>query len=317
MIFTENKKPISLIFWMIFFFYTNKLVSTDSGSLNGYTEIVSYRDQFIAVGTDGRIDCISKSGESITIDHSSPYQLNCAFSNDDLFIAAGEHGTILVSSDGKRFTHAESGTVKNIHGITVRDGLIMAGTESGILLISNDGQSWNPVQTKANGNFLSLSSNDSFVIGVTDEGEILKSFDGLHWDIQDYNNEYAGYNMFSIFKKIHATPQTIVIIGTHDDGSPSILFSSLGNVWAERLPVYYDDEGKISYLTNNPNDITFDPDRNQFILACDNGGLFSLPDCAKCNKYIKISASHLNTIIYSDNCLLIGGADYSLFIHQL
>jgi hypothetical protein len=141
--------------------------------------------------------------------------------------------------------------------------------------------------------------------------------DGIHWDIQDYNKAYAGYNKYSKFKKILAAENGIVIIGEHEDGSPSILFSALGNVWAERLPVYHDNRGKVFYLTNKPNGITYDPERDQFILACDHGELFSLPNCSKCNQYKKISESDLNAIIYADNCLLIAGEDYSLFIHQL
>jgi len=317
MILTGNKNIISLFCWIFFLFYTDKLISGTFGQLKGYTDIVLFRDTFIAVGTDGRIDRISNSGEIVSVDRSNAYRLNCAFSNDGIVLAAGNHGTILHSSDGRLFNRAESRTDKNIYGITSKNGMILAGTERGIILNSKDGKSWGSTQTEAKGHVLSLSANHSFFIGVTDSGEILKSFDGIHWDIQDYNKAYAGYNVLSIFKKIVVTPHTIVIIGTHDDGSPSILFSSLGTVWAERLPVYYDDEGRISYLTNNLNDITFDSDRNQFILACDNGEVFSLPNCTKCNKLLKLSGSDLNVIIYIDHRILFAGEDYSVFIQRL
>ena len=153
-------------------------------------------------------------------------------------------------------------------------------------------------------------------MGVTNAGEILKSFDGIHWEIKDYNKTYTGYNKRSKFKKILAARNRFVIIGEHEDGSPSILFSNLGNVWAERLPVYQDDQGKYGYLTNRPNGITYDPDRNQFVIACDDGGLFSLPDCAKCSRYIKISENDLHAIICNGNCLLIGGTGYSVFFQR-
>jgi hypothetical protein len=313
MIFSENNNIRSFFCWMIFLFCSDQLISDESGHLTGYSDIAFFKGQVIAVGTDGRIDRIFKSGESITIDHSSPYRLNCAFSNHDLFIAAGEHGTILVSSDGISVTHAESGTVKNIFGMTLKNGMLIAGSERGTLLISNDGQSWSPVQTKARGDILSLSSNHSFSIGVTDAGEIMKSSDGINWEIRDYNKEYTGYNKVSQFKKILAAQNRFVIIGEHDDASPSILFSSLGNVWAERLPVYHDD-GQMGILINKPNGITYDPDRNQFILACDNGELLSLPGCTQCNQYTKISENDLNAILYTDNCLVIAGDEYSVFI---
>jgi hypothetical protein len=318
MLIKVKRKIISALFWgSILLLFTNKLVSKESVHFNGYTDIVLFRDKYIAVGTDGRIDCINKLSGKATIDNSSHYKLNGAYANDEILIAVGDHGTILYSTDGKSLCHAESGTDKNIHGITIKNGLYIAGTESGTILTSKDGISWSHIQTKAKGTILSISSNNSFLIGVTDTGEIIKSIDGINWEVKDYNKEYAGYNPHSKFKKILAVQNSIVIIGIHDDGSPSILFSSLGNVWAERIPVYKDDQGKVSYLTTKPSGITYDPDRDQFILACDKGELFSLSNCTKCNKYIKISESDLNALIYVDNCLLIVGADYSMFIQRL
>ena len=110
---------------------------------------------------------------------------------------------------------------------------------------------------------------------------------------------------------------SIIIIGTHDDGSPSILFSALGNVWVEKPPVYYDDEGMLGCLTNIPNGITYDFDRDLFYLACDNGVLFCLSNCAKCNKYLKISEHNLNAVTCADHFLMITGVDYALFFREL
>jgi hypothetical protein len=303
--------------WMIFLLLADKLVSSESGALNGYTDIVHFRDKFIAVGSDGRIDCISKSGEGEPIDNSCKDRLNCAFSNDEILIAAGDNGTILYSSDGKNFYRAESGTDENINGITSQNGLIVTGADKGILLISKDGKSWKNFQINAKGNILSLSANKSFFIGVTDSGEIIKSFDGIDWEIKDYNKEYAGYNKFSKFKKIVAAQNTIVIIGEHDDGSPSILYSTLGDVWAEKELIYHNDEGVVSLLAHKPNGITYDDDRDEFILACDHGELFSLSSCQKCNKYTKISENNLYALIYDDSYLLIVGDEYSVFIQRL
>ncbi|RQV95388.1 hypothetical protein EH221_06220 [bacterium] len=283
---------------------------------DGYTDIVSFGDTLIAVGSDGRIDRITQSGERLPIDHNNSFPLNCAFSNDKIVIAAGDHGTILYSSDGKNFYRAESGTDKNIHGVTFNNGLMIAGTDNGMILSSNDSQSWRHLQTNAKGNILSLASNPFFVIGITDAGEIIQSFDGIDWEIKDYNKEYAGYNPYSKFKKILATQNTIVIIGTHDDGSPSILSSTLGNVWAERFPIYHDD-GMICSLTSEPNGIAYDSGGDQFILACDQGELLSLPVCTKCNEYKKISENNLNAIIYLDDRLVIVGDEFSVFVQRL
>jgi hypothetical protein len=296
--------------------FDTSYVSKSDGS-KGYNDIVFFKDRFITVGTDGRIDCIYKSGERIPVDNSSIYKLNCAFSYGEILIAAGDHGTILYSSDGKSFYRTESGTDKNLNGITFKNGLIIAGADNGTILTSKNGISWNIVPTKIKGNIVSLTANNSFFIGISDSGEIIKSFDGIIWEIQDYNKEYAGYNKYSKFKKILATQNSIIIIGTHDDGSPSILFSSLGNVWTEREPIYQDDQGIVQCLTRKPNGITYDTERDQFILACDNGELLTLPPCSKCNKHAKISETDFNALIYSDDCLLIVGNDYSVFSQRL
>lgn len=297
---------------------TDRILETDS--INGYSDVVLFKGRFFAVGTDGRIDYISNSGEKKLVYNSfklKQIKLNCAFSDENILIAAGDHGTILYSFDGKDFYPAKSETDNNIYGITSKDGIIMAGSDGGALLTSKNGKSWSIIQTEAKGKILSLSANNSFFIGVSDAGEIIKSSDGIKWEIKDYNKEYTGYNRYTKFRKILAIQKSVIIIGTHDDGSPSILFSSLGNVWAERLPVYHDDHGMECYLTNKPNDVTYNSNRDEFIIACDKGELFILPSCTKCNEYIKISENDLNAIIYADNYLFIVGEGFSTFIQNV
>jgi hypothetical protein len=331
MLFQSHKIILVLLYWLIFLSGADKSVSPNAGvhdpfsetasiseskDSKGYRDIVLFKDKVIAVGTDGRIDCMSKSGKKIFVDSSCAYNLHCAFSNGEILIAAGDHGTILYSSDGKSFHRAESGTEKNIHGIASKNGLLVAGADRGTLLSSKNGVSWNRIQTALKGNIVSLSANNSFFIAVSDSGEIMKSIDGTVWKIQDYNKEYAGYNKHSTFKKVLAAQNGIVIMGITDDGLPSILFSTLGTVWTERIPIYQDNQGVVTCLTSTPNGITYDSDRDQFILACDHGELLSLPPCSKCNKYAKISETDLHGIIYFDNRLLIAGDGYSVFIQR-
>ncbi len=291
--------------------------TSEAGNARGYRDVVFYNEKFVAVGTDGRIDCIDRSGARIPVNSSCRYNLNCIVSNDQMLIVAGDNGTILYSSDGQIFSGAESGTDKNIHGITVKNGLIVAGADNGTILVSLNGKSWNIIHTEAKGNIVSLSANDSFFFGITDIGEIIKSNDGLNWDVKDYNKEYSGYYKSCFFKKVLAIKNRIAIIGTHEDGSPAVLFSTLGNVWTERSLIYNDDQGMIRYLTSSPNDITYDPARDQFILACDNGEIFSLPSCTKCNVYAKISTGNLSAIDCTEDYLLIVGEGFSISVVKL
>lgn len=317
MLLITNKNIIPIFCWIFLLFFVAQSIPDEPDDPQGYSEIIPFNNRVLAVGTDGRVDYITQSGESVTVDTSSQLKLNTVFSNDEILIVAGDHGTIFYSLDAQSFHYAESGTESNINTIASLNGWILAGADKGLVLISQDGESWNQMQTDAKGDILSLTSNPSFLIGITDADEIIKSVDGFDWEISDYNQVYAGYNPHANFGKILVFENSIVIIGTHDNGLPCILFSSLGNVWTERLPAYYDDEGIIRLLTNKPNDILFDRDNNQIILACDDGVLFSLPNCTKCNQYLKISESNLNAITYVDHCLIIAGADYSVFIQRL
>lgn len=283
----------------------------------GYTDLVRFKGVFMAVGTDGRIDRILESGESETVACPAADTLHCAVANDEVLIAAGDHGTILVSTDGTSFKRAQSDTDQAILAVCVQDDLMIAGTDQGTILLSQDARSWNTVQIAVKGRIISLSANKSFIMGITDASEILKSADGIHWEIQDYNTAYAGYNQPARFNKILTAENHIIIIGTHDNGSPCILFSALGSVWAERLPVYYDDDGKIAYLDQSPNAITYDAQWDAFILACNKGTLLSLPTCKKCNEYVQISEKNLYAILYADPYLVVAGEDFSVFVQKL
>jgi len=290
------------------------LQKSDAGSIKGYRDIIFYNGKFLAVGNDGRIDFINHSGERIPAVNTCKNDLNCVVSNGQMLVVAGKNGTILFSADGQIFTRVESGTDKDINGITCKYDLIIAGVDNGTILISKDGKSWNSKHLEVKGNILSLSANDSFCIGITDRGEIIRSNDGFNWEIRDYNKEYSGYNKSCIFKKVIAAKNRIVIIGRHDDGSPAVLFSSLGNVWTERSLIYNDDHGMIQFLTNEPNDITYDLVHDQFILACDNGEIFSLPSCTKCNESFTISDRDLFAIICTDDLLLSAGEGFTISI---
>ena len=284
---------------------------------NGYRDIVLFRNKLVAVGAGGRIDGITQEGDRVRLDSSCPYTFRCAYASNEIVVAAGDNGSILYSFDGKKFYRTTSGTQKNIYAITSRNGVMIAGADSGIILFSKNGTTWTSSKTALKGNLISLTSNTSFFIGVSDSGEITKSYDGLHWEIQDYNKEYAGYTRRITLRKIYANQNSVIIVGVHDDGSPAVLFSSLGTVWAEREPVYQDAQGVYASLTQKPNAIAYDPDRDQYIVACDHGELFSLPSCSKCDKYLKISESDLQALVYYDNRLFIVGDGFSVFIQPL
>jgi hypothetical protein len=287
---------------------------SEAAEIKGYRDVISYNGKLVAVGTDGRIDYINNYSKITTVATNCRGNLNCIISEGQILVIGGENGTILFSPDGQIFTRVESGTDKNINGIAFINQLFVAGADKGTILVSKNGKNWSGTYLEVRGNIVSVTASDSICFGVTDSGEIIRSNDGLKWDISDYNKEYSGYNKPCIFARALLAQNRIVLIGTHDDGSPVVLFSSLGNVWTERSLFYNDNNGIIRFLTNKPNDITYDRVRDQFILACDNGELFSLPSCTKCNESVTISTNNIYGIILTENLLLSVGEGFFINI---
>ena len=293
------------------------LLTQQRTGIKGYRDVVVYNNGFLAVGTDGRIDIIAKSGEKKAVRSNSSDNLNCVINADQTLIAVGDKGTILISPDGNIFNKASSGTVRNINGITLFNSILVAGADGGTILISKNGTVWSIINLQLKGNIVSVTANKSSCFGVTDTGEIIKSSDGINWEITDFNRQYAGYYKPCSFRRALLTENRIVLIGKHTDGTPAVLFSTIGNVWTERMLNYTDDQGMPGMLNNTPNDITYDPVDDQFFLACDDGEILSLPSCTKCNVLSKVTGKDLNGIINADGLLLSVGEDFFVNILNL
>lgn len=292
------------------------LTDTDSTQQNcikkeGFRDIIRYGENLIAFGTGGRIDRISYAGEHVTL--SNPFTnvtLNEAVTKGKSVIVAGDKGTILYSADGESYRRLVTGTGADLNTITLFGNYFIAGADSGIVFLSRDGTSWGRLELQLKGNIVSLSADDTRCAGVTDEGEMIMSNDGLNWEIFDYNNTYKGFAKPCRFRKVLTAGKRIVVAGVHDDNTPAVLFSTMGKVWTDRLLNYTDISGLNGYLENLPNDLAYDPVEDQYLVACDNGEVLSLPPCTKCNSLIRISSADLYAVVCSDNFTAVAGSDF-------
>lgn len=276
----------------------------------GYRAIIAFEDAFLAVGTEGRIDKISKSGVATRLINQSRVTLNSAIYVEKTIIAVGNTGTILVSKDERTCLTVKSGTDKNINSITLYNGLLIAAADDGLILISENGSNWSTLSLALKGNIVSLSAGSSNCYGVTDKGEIIRTINAIDWEIIDYNAKYAGYNKPCSFTKVLLAGKRIAIIGRHEDNTPVVLLSSLGNVWMERSLNYTDSYDNAQYLESLPNDICYDGTEDQFLLACSNGEIMTLPSCTKCNKLLILSGTDLHGILCSGDSVIIVGDSY-------
>jgi len=191
--------------------------------------------------------------------------------------------------------------------------LLIAAVDRGVLLVSeNGGEAWRQISIPLYGEILSMSRNEICCMGVTNKGEIIKSTNGFDWKIFDYNNVYKGYYMSCSFRKILIAGGRIAVTGIHEDGTPVVLLSSLGNVWTERSLNYTDDQGMVHLTASLPNDICYDSIGDQYLLACKNGEILCLPSCSHCNKLFTISEKDLYGISCSADDLRVVGNDYEL-----
>lgn len=282
----------------------------DSAKLAGYTGITYSDSSFVAVGSDGRIDRISLAGKITHSEKISNEGFNCILALDSQIFVAGNRGAIMVSSDKGPFIKINSGTVNNINSLTLFQGKVVAGTDAGELLIGINDTTFNKITLNVKGNIVSVSAGESACYGATDQGEIISSSDGVDWNVFDFNSVYSGFYKPCRFTKILAAKYNIAVTGIYEDGSPVLMFSTQGNVWTERTLNYNDIQAAQVPLSDAPNDIFYDSQRDLFYLACNNGKIMSIPSCAHCNKAAILTSENLTTLWCKGDILMVAGTNF-------
>jgi hypothetical protein len=294
----------------LFVFVLISLLTSKGLYASGYNALINVGDGFIAVGSDGRIDWFSASGNITKSEKYPDEQFNCLLANDQLMVAAGDKGIILFSSNKETFRKVNSGTDKNIHSLLIFKDMILAGSDQGELLIGDVEGVFRKIQLALKGNIVSLSTNNIVCYGVTDQGEIIHSTDGINWTVLDFNELYKGYYKPCRFTRVLVTDNRIAVAGKHDDGTPALLFSTQGNVWTERILNYTDDQGIPAMLEDVPYDLLYNSSEDQFLLSCSNGKVMIIPSCSHCNKLYEYTKTDLKGIAGNVNTLMIAGDNY-------
>lgn len=286
--------------------------STKKVRSSGYQAIARFGDEFIAVGSAGRIDRISSSGKVLKTDKIVGENFNCVLIDNQKTVVAGDHGSIYISSDKGAFMKVNSESKNNINTITLFRGIIIAGTDEGIILSGDGKSSFHKTFIAVNGNIVSLSARNSECYGVTDEGEIIHTVDGINWDVFNFNEVYAGFYKPCSFTSILVTENRIAVTGVRNDGSPVLLFSTQGNVWTDRTLNYTDDQGSAYFPTDAPNNIYYDDERDLFFLVFDKGKLMKIPSCSHCNKLAQVANENLTGISGNSKTLMIVGENFNI-----
>lgn len=286
------------------------LDSAKLANVNGYTDITYFDNGFVAVGSDGRIDRISKDGKVTRSEKIAGESFTSILAVEHQLFVAGKNGTMLASSDNNPFGKINSGTTNHINSLTLFNKKIIAGTDGGEILIGSTDGNFSTISLNLKGNIVSLSAGETACYGVTDQGEIMSSTDGISWNIFDFNAVYAGFYKPCRFAKILAATYNIAVAGIYEDGSPVLMFSTQGNVWAERTLDYNDAQANHVSLNDAPNDIFYDSQRDLFYLACNNGTIMSIPSCSHCNKAARLTSKNLTAIWCVGDILMVTGTNF-------
>lgn len=283
---------------------------------SSYSGVASQANRFVAITNDGRIDWISEKGTVIQTKRIEGEAFKSVLITNQQVIVAGARGSLFYSENDTAFQKIDASITQTINCLALFKNQIVAGCDNGELLIGNSGESFKNVRLNLKGNIVSLCSGALECYGVTDRGEIIHTNDGSNWAIFDFNKVYDGYYKACSFIKVLTTASQIAVIGKNVDGLPVLFFSSKGNVWSERPLIYTDENGFNAQLSDIPDDIYFDFNRDQFVLLFPGGKLMTIPSCSHCQKIYEISENKCNAISGNEHSIIVVGEnDYIKIIN--
>lgn len=131
----------------------------------------------------------------------------------------------------------------------------------------------------------SCTAPDGTRWAVTDAGEILRSADGADWSVFDFNAQYDGYYPRMDWRAVAAGGGSVMVAGLDPDGHLAVYTSSRGTVWSVR-DLDYTRAGERYVLDVTPSSLSYDAQRDSFILQAVDGTRFEMPGCSHCNQLL-------------------------------
>lgn len=283
-----------------------EIASDQESETEGYRAVCCFGNDFLAAGTNGRVDWISASGKILKTEKLSGFTLKCALSFDDIVMVGGEKGELYVSRNNAGFKKVSLPITDAINSLASFNGKIVAGADFGQILLGDQNGKFEKIQLALKGNITSVSANATVCYGVTDEGEIISSKNGKEWTKLDFNQLYEGYYKTAHFTSVFATDSRIAVAGKNDDDTPVLMFSSEGSVWAERS-LNYNDENGAAYLKEIPEAIFYNEQKDEFVLACQKGKVMTIPSCSHCNQFYPLASDDIRAVTGNGTKFIFAG----------
>ena len=281
-----------------------------SDSTEAYNAVCYNGNEYIAVGTNGRIDRIKPDKSVTVLPAVTSLSLNDVFSMNGIDVAVGDSGIILVSKDGGSFSPVKSKTTKSLYGITVFDGKFWAAGAEGTIIWSSDGKRWKSINSGIKDDIHSIAANEEMIMAVAGECQILTSVDGEKWDVLDYNEYYDRLAEPCRFWKVQAETGVFYVLGEHLNipGSPAILSTFDGNIWVDHSLNMINDTPPEQFFPLKVNAAAIDTD--QLVVACNDGKVLTLPECPTCNKLDIICTNNINDLVSANGFFTLVGDNF-------
>lgn len=225
-------------------------------------------------------------------------------------------GFVMASADGMLYWTDIDGnptdSVKirtDIAGIEVRDGSILTvSSDCMVMKVERSGKSSRLCNRQITNNadkVVGIACSGKKIFILTAYGTILSTDDNCKsFSALDFNGTYTFYYEHTRFSAICASPVSIFIAGTHDDGTPAVYTSAAGNIWSERT-LTYTESGQSLSLEHTPLSMAYDARMDRFVLGCTDGYLYYLPGCSHCDAIEKKADYDIRSVAFNGGISII------------
>lgn len=305
---TTARRLAALFLTLIFPLIRCPLVCPAADS-TGYRAVVAWDMDFLAVGDGGRVTILSVDGTRRELSAPTAVSLRDVFVRDGSAWIVGDDGTVLTLT-GETFHVRAAAEATDLFALAWFDGEWFLGGRGGTLYRGTGDGDWTRVPLSITGDVVGLAAGERRLIGVTAAGEtfVYTARDGF--SVQDYS-AVTGDSV--VFRAIACDNAGLTFWATavRADGSPALLHTTYGGIWAERSLTYMDGAG---YDPSGLSVRGIAPAGQQMIVACGNGQLLTLPDCVECNKLQRLGDASLAAVCYNGGAVAAVGEEFSVVL---
>lgn len=265
----------------------------------GYRAVCFTGEDFLAVGTGGRIDRIAPDRTMASLPCPVGATLNGVAWAGGRCVAVGAEGTVLLSSGEEGFRQVDAGVDRDLLAVTdFKDAFVAVG-RGGTVITSPDGETWTPFPAKTEEDFLSVDSNGQTCLAVTRQGQVLILEDPTRGRILDYNREYKDLATTFNMRAVSSCGRSYLVMGTETDNedAPVLFRTDDGEIWVQVFLDRINDlpGGDFYPLRLNAAGLADD----QILVAAEGGELLTLTSCAECTRLRQESERPIRSLALS------------------